>query len=67
MIRLILLMFFIVVLVIAALALPALMQQIAGMVRAESGDDMSKTIQNIAYAMLVVLLCGITTGWIGAV
>lgn len=67
MIRLILLMFFIVVLVIGALAMLALMQQIAGMVRAESGNDMSKTIQNIAYAMLVVLLFGITTGWIGAV
>lgn len=34
---------------------------------ATSGDSMPDTFQRIAYVLLIVLMFGICTGWLGAV
>lgn len=30
------------------------------------GDDMPKTFQRIAYVVLILLMLGVVTGWLGA-
>lgn len=30
------------------------------------GDTMPKTFQNIAYVLLIILMFGVVTGWLGA-
>lgn len=68
MLRLILLMLFISVSVLAATALMALVIQSARSAapRNRKEDTMPKTFRNIAYVLLVVLMFGVVTGWLGA-
>lgn len=30
------------------------------------GDSMPQTIRNIAYVLLILLMCGVSLGWLGA-
>ena len=66
MVRLILLVAFVAV---VAIAITALLGTIAAISLATAGkdtDDMPAKFQRITYVLLVVLLFGVTTGWLGA-
>ncbi|MFG5380720.1 hypothetical protein [Yoonia sp. R2-816] len=67
MFRLILLILFIAAIVTTALAMLAVMQSVAGLARSTGEDNMPGTFQRIAYILLVLLLIGLTTGWLGGV
>lgn len=68
MLRLILLMLFISATVLVATALMAFVIQTARSAapRNRNEDAMPKTFRNIAYVLLVVLMFGVVTGWLGA-
>lgn len=66
MVRLILLVAFV---AIVAIAITAVVGTIAAIAQTSAGkdtDDMPARFQRITYVLLVVLLFGVTTGWLGA-
>ncbi len=67
MFRLILLILFVAAIVVVATATIAVVHSAATLARPTGEDQMPKTFQRIAYIALVVLLIGITSGWLGAV
>ena len=66
MFRLILLILFVAAIVTTALAMVAVVQSVASVARPTGEDNMPRTFQRIAYVLLVLLLLGLTTGWLGA-
>jgi len=67
MVRLILLILFIAAIVTAVAAMVAVVQSLSMLARPTGEDQMPQTFQRIAYILLVVLLIGISTGWLGGV
>ncbi len=68
MFRLILLILFVAAIVVAATATIAVVHSAATLARPTTGEDqMPRTFQRIAYVALIVLLIGITSGWLGGV
>ncbi|MFO8125361.1 hypothetical protein [Yoonia sp.] len=66
MVRLILLVAFV---AIVAIAITAVVGTIAAIAQTSAGkdtDDMPARFKRITYVLLVVLLFGVTTGWLGA-
>lgn len=67
MMRLILLILFVAALLTAFTAMVTAMQAMGSVTRqATEGDSMPDTIKRVAYALLFVLLVGLSTGWLGA-
>jgi cell division protein FtsX len=68
MFRLILLILFVTAIAVAALATITVVYSVATLAQPKTGkDQMPRTFQRIAYVALVVLLIGITSGWLGGV
>ncbi len=70
MFRLILLILFVAAIVVAALATVTVVYSVTRLAKPQprTGEDkMPQTFQRIAYIALVVLLIGITSGWLGGV
>ncbi len=66
MVRLILVVAFVVVIAIAIIAVLGTLMTVAQTTAAKDTDDMPAKFRRITYALLVVLLFGVTTGWLGA-
>jgi len=66
MMRLILVVAFVAVVAIAILALLGTMQTVARVAVGKDEDNMPNTFKRIAYVVLVVLLLGVASGWLGA-
>ena len=66
MFRLILLILFIAAIVTTGLAMIAVVQSVATVTRSAGEDNMPRTFRRIAYILLVLLLIGLSTGWLGA-
>lgn len=66
MLRLIFIVAFVVVVVIAIMALLGTMMAVARTRAGKEPDNMPAKFQRITYVLLVVLLFGVTTGWLGA-
>lgn len=65
MVRLILLAAFVAVVAIAIVALLGTMQAIGQVATAKDENTMPATFKRISYVVLIVLLLGVTSGWIG--
>lgn len=65
MVRLILVIAFIAVLAIAFIAVLGTMQTVARVAVGKDEDNMPQTFKRIAYGALVILLIGLSTGWLG--
>ena len=63
-VRLILLLAFVVIAVIAVTSLLNAVKTVQG---PNKGDTMPQTFQRIAYVLLIVFMFGICTGWLGAI
>lgn len=63
--RLILGLFLIAVIVLAALAVAKLFTPAAPLPARPREDAMPAVFRNVAYALLVMLMVGIATGWLG--
>jgi cell division protein FtsX len=66
MLRLIFLMLFVTAFALAATALVAFVTQTGGRTAPRKEDTMPQTFRKIAYVLLVVLMFGVVTGWLGA-
>ena len=66
MLRLILLIAFVAVAAIAIIALLGTMRTVAQVTSGKDDENMPQTFKRIAYVALVVLLFGVTSGWLGA-
>ena len=66
MVRLIFIVAFVAVVAIAITALLGTMMAVAQTTAGKDTDDMPAKFQRITYVLLVVLLFGVTTGWLGA-
>ncbi len=67
MLRLILIVAFLAVVVIAITAVLGTIMAVAKPSAGKEPDDMPVKFRRITYALLVVLLFGVTTGWLGGV
>lgn len=67
MMRLILVMAFIAVLVIAINAVLGTMQTVAQAVIGKDADIMPDTFRRVAFGALIILLIGLSTGWLGGI
>ena len=65
MLRLILIVAFLAVVVIAITAVLGTMMAVARTTAGKETDDMPAKFRRITYVLLVVLLFGVTTGWLG--
>ena len=66
MVRLMLLVAFVAVVAIAILAVLGTMQTVARVAIGKDEDTMPDTFKRIAYVVLVVLMLGVASGWLGA-
>ncbi|MGJ8586608.1 MAG: hypothetical protein ACSHXW_00510 [Yoonia sp.] len=66
MVRLIFIVAFVAVVAIAITALLGTMMAVAQTTAGKDTDDMPAKFRRITYVLLVVLLFGVTTGWLGA-
>lgn len=66
MVRLILLVAFVAAVAIAILAVLGTMQAVARVAIGKDEDTMPDTFKRIAYVVLVVLMFGVASGWLGA-
>lgn len=66
MVRLILVVAFVAVVAIAVIALLGTMQAVAQVATGKDDDNMPATFKRIAYTVLVILLFGVASGWLGA-
>ncbi len=66
MVRLIFIVAFVAVVAIAITALLGTMMAVAQTTAGKDSDDMPAKFRRITYVLLVVLLFGVTTGWLGA-
>ncbi len=66
MVRLILLVAFVTVVAIAIITLLRAMRTVGHVATGKDEDNMPATFKRIAYVVLVVLLFGVTSGWLGA-
>jgi cell division protein FtsX len=69
MVRLIIILLLIAALALAAASVITLLRSVVQPVAApgpERGDPMPDTIRNVAFGLLLVLLLGVATGWLGA-
>lgn len=67
MVRLILVVAFVVVVAIAIIAVLGTMMAVTQTAAGKETDNMPAKFRRITYALLVVLLFGVTTGWLGGV
>ncbi len=67
MVRLILVVTFVAVVAIAIIAVLGTMMAVARPSAGKDVDDMPAKFRRITYVLLVVLLFGVTTGWLGGV
>jgi len=66
-IRLVLLIFLLACLAIGVAAVLIAIRSFSSPARATQRDTMPETFQRAAYVMLIVLLFGVTSGWLGGV
>lgn len=66
MMRFILLILLIAAVLIAFSAALGTMQAVASLTRPKQEDTMPVTFQKIAYVVLIVLMLGVSAGWLGA-
>lgn len=66
MMRLILLILLVAAVLIAFTAMLGTMQAVASLAKPKQEDTMPATFQKIAYAVLILLMLGVSTGWLGA-
>lgn len=66
MLRLILLILLVAAVLIAFTAVLGTMQMVGSRTTSSQEDRMPATFQKIAYVLLIVLMFGVTTGWLGA-
>lgn len=67
MVRLILIVAFVAVVAIAIIAVLGTITAIGQTAAGKETDDMPARFRRITYVLLVVLLFGVTTGWLGGV
>lgn len=65
--RLILLILFVSAMLTAIAAMFSVAQSVAALARPMGGNNMPQTFQRIAYILLVLLLIGLSSGWLGGV
>lgn len=66
MVRLFLVLAFVVVVAIAIVAVVGTITTVAQTSAGKDTDDMPAKFRRITYVLLVILLFGVTTGWLGA-
>ena len=64
--RLFLIVVFVAVIAFAALAVLGTLKATAGWVEDKEDAPMHEKVRRIAYIVLVILMFGVTTGWLGA-
>lgn len=64
--RLIMLIAFVAVVLVAITALLGTMQAVAALAKEKEEDQMPDTFKRVAYITLIVLMFGVTSGWLGA-
>ncbi|WP_342076290.1 hypothetical protein [Yoonia sp. SS1-5] len=65
MFRLILLILFVAAMLVAGVVVLSVVASFALLGRSKSEEDMPKTFQRVAYVALVILLFGLSIGWLG--
>lgn len=64
--RLVIVALLIIVMVMAIGAVINMAKAVQSSATTALGDDMPKTFQRIAYVVLIMLMFGVVTGWLGA-
>jgi len=67
MFRLIMILVFVAAVVFLATTLVAFGRTALGIARPLAEDEVPQTMQRVAYIALVILLFGLTTGWLGGI
>lgn len=64
--RLVIVLVFVVLMVMAIGAVLNMVKSLQTSANLALGEDMPKTFQRIAYVVLILLMFGVVTGWLGA-
>lgn len=51
---------------LAIAAVATAVRAVSPVAKGATGDNMSETVSKIAYVLLIVLMFGVATGWLGA-
>jgi hypothetical protein len=66
MLRMILLLSFVAILAVGILAVMGTVRAMTGGTREQESDPMPAPFRRISYVLLIVLMFGVTAGWLGA-
>ncbi|SEW25006.1 hypothetical protein SAMN04488515_1836 [Cognatiyoonia koreensis] len=67
MFRLVLVLLLLIMLVIVIGAVAGTAKSVTASAQSALGDNMPKTFQRVAYVVLILLMFGVVTGWLGGV